>query len=502
MLAASAQIITPFQPKLIRINGIPHLITTADSSLPLEMPLTHQTPSSIPPQTTPYWRASTHSQAPSSSRQKIALAPSVGNEVYVFSKYFQERKSACTVGFHPAISSTSFRRNIASLPHPVPAIRLESSGFRQLDIKPFHVEQFPETELLSIESLLALITSFDQDPQRVNIPVMKVSGSVLNSVLIDRESTITNRLLETEIYSTFIGSNQKNSKQDSTTRSAQTDSSTTSSTFEPSDASESDTLEIGGVLEGGSESDSETDLEESMNIDDGLVQPVTEEQTTTISSQGSSSSSSSSSTSSIMAHSFGFFPSPFSMMPPPVPRGGMAGPPPLAGTAQIGASQPSGVPAQQIGVFASSPGLGNQTDIPLSFLSHVPAMMPYASTFLPFPRRAFPHFPDEITDASSLWSHVRNLVEFVLREVNSNLQLSFIELLQRVLPEENHSWISSLGGLYQKRLTWFERNQLLSFSEEMMALSNGIMSERIFFQISSINLLSSDIRGKLRTQRK
>ena len=85
---------------------------------------------------------------------------------------------------------------------------------------------------------------------------------------------------------------------------------------------------------------------------------------------------------------------------------------------------------------------------------------------------------------------MRKLVEFVVQEVNCNLQLTFIELLQRILPKENHSWISSLATIYQKRLTWFERNQLLSFSDEMMLLSNGSLSERIFFQICSIVCLA------------
>ena len=492
MLAASTEVITPFQPKLIRINGIPHLITTVDSAPPVGVHSTQQTPSSIPHQTTPYWRTSTYSQGSDSSRQRTASAPLFVNDVYVFSKYFQERNSVCTVGFHPAVSSTRFRQNIRSAPHPVPAIRTESSGFLQLDIKPFHVKQFPETELLSTESLLALLASFDQDPERVNIPMMKVSGSVLNSVLTEKESTITIRLLESEIYSTFIGSNQKNNKQDATpTSSAQTDSSITSSPFEFSEASESDPLEVAGTLEEDSESDSEMGQEESMNIDAGLIQPVIEEDSGSVSSQSSSSSSSSSSTSSMMSQASGFLVSPFPMMPPPFPIGGMAGPPPLAGIAQsIGASGPSGAPPPQIGVLPTSPGLGNRMDIRPPLVSHMPWMIPYASAFLPFPRRPFPDFPDEITDASYLWRHVRNLVEFVLQEVNGNLQLSFIELLQRVLPEENHSWIRSLAALYQKRLTWFERNKLLSFSEEMMALSNGILPERIFFQISSIICLA------------
>ena len=464
MPAASSEVITPFQPKLIRINGMPHLITTVDSTLPLEMHTIHQTPSSIPHQTTPYWRGSTHSQASVPSSLPIASTPSFGNNIYVFNKYFQERKSTCTVAFHPAVSSTRFRQNIASPPHPVPSIRVESSGFLQLDIKPFHVKQFPETELLSIELLLALLTSFDQQPQRVNIPLMKRSSTVLQSVLIEKESTITIRLLETEMNSKF---NEKSHKQDQSTRSTPTESSTTSSPFESSEASETDTVE---TMEGESEVDSETELEGTMNIDEGLIRPVIEETTTTISSQSLESSSSSSSSSSMMSQGSVSLGYPFPMRPTPFP---------------IGASAPMRIPPPQMAVVSMPPGLGNR--VPMGSPS---GMLPYASAFFPFPRRIFPHFPDDITNTSSLWNHIRNLVEFVLQEVNSNLQLFFIELLQRVLPKENHSWISSLAALYQKRLTWFERNQLLCFSEEMMGLSNGLLAERIFFQISSIICLS------------
>ena len=480
--AATTEVITPFQPKLVRINGIPHLITTAESDILRRLNSIPQVPSFIPQQTTPYWRSSSSSQALPTGMQRMSSAPPSTDSSYVFNTYFHERKSACTVGFHPAISTTSFKRNIASRPLPVPVADRESSRFLQLDILPYHIKPFPEADLLSVESLLSLLTSFEGDHQLIDMPVIKLHGSTIDSLLVDKESSIARCLLKKELYAKFIDSNKESHETEtvhqSKPESELSGSSSTSLAVDPSDTIESDVEQSQTISDGELEIDSETETEEATNINEGLLPSAMQEETATVSSGSSNTSSSSSSVSTSLPgmppDSVRFVAS----VPPPVfPPGGV--------TTSSVPSLPSLKVSQPIAPAVQTPPIGFSPPF-----SHIAGTIPYTSVFSPYARHIFPQFPDDNPDPSSLWTHIRKLVEFVLQEVHCNLQFKFIELLHRILPAENQSWISSLAALYQRRLTWFERNQLLSFSDEMIALSNGSLPERIFFQLASIICLA------------
>ena len=479
MFGAAAEVITPFQPKLVRINGIPHLLTTAESTLPQGMHPHAQTPLSIPQQPSPYWRASVSSQAPPTGIEHMPSVSTSLDSSYVFNRYFHQRKTSCTVGFHPSISTTSFKHNITARPQPIPVIDAQSSTFLQLDIQPYHMKPFPEAELLSVELLLALLISFDRDPELIERPLIMHRGNRLDSVLLDKESSVARSLLKNELYAKFIGVSTHSRETDHHPSSPSIGSSSTGLPDNTSESVESDPEQSHIVSDGELEFDSETETEDTMNIDEGLIPSVIPDQTISTSSGTSSSSSSSTSTSSSL-HG--------------IPTDSVQ----LVSTVAFPLFQPGGITTPTLSpertqlidsraptVVPPTPPIGWPTPF-----SHIPGMSPYASVFSPCTRHVFPQFPDVKEDASSLWNHIRKLVEFVLQEVNCNLQLTFISLLQTILPKENHCWINPLATLYQKRLTWFERNQLFSFGDEMTAFSNGTLPERIVFQVSSIICLA------------